>query len=76
MFMDNPRWNATELNLSEATNISVAVAVLKIQNEKFIGDVGDIIRMHLESASQYDLPNLVKSTFYMRNFKYSRDLYS
>lgn len=30
LFNSNPRWNATEMNLSEASNIAVAIAVLKI----------------------------------------------
>ena len=50
LFNINPRWNATELNLAEAANISVAIAVLKLNGEKFIGDVGDIIRMKLDEA--------------------------
>jgi hypothetical protein len=76
MFNSNPRWNATEVNLQEASHISVSIAVLKIQNERFIGDVGDIIRMNLKDAEPYDLPNLAKSTFYMRSFKFSKDLYA
>ena len=76
LFNQNPRWNATELNVSEAANISVAIAVLKVQNEKFIGDVGDIIRANIRETDQYDLINLAKSTNYLRQFKYSRDLYA
>lgn len=30
IFNSNPRWIATELNLQEAANISVSIAVLKI----------------------------------------------
>lgn len=42
-----------------------------------MGDVGDIIRMHInENVNPYDLPNLAKSTHYMRSFKYSQDIYS
>jgi hypothetical protein len=77
IFNHNPRWSATEINLQEAANISVAIAILKLGNEKFIGDVGDIIRMHINDyAEAYDLPNLAKSSLYMRNFKYSKDIYS
>lgn len=47
IFNQNERWNATEIDLQEAANISVAIAVLKIGNERFIGDVGDIIRMQI-----------------------------
>jgi hypothetical protein len=64
------------MNLQEASNISVAIAILKIKNEKFIGDIGDIIRMYIkEEVDIEDLPNLAKSTFYMRDFNYSRDVY-
>lgn len=52
IFNQNERWNATEINLQEATNISVAIAVLKIQNEKFIGDIGDIIRMQVNDDAE------------------------
>jgi len=76
VFNSNPRWQPTEMNLQEAANVSVAVAVLKLNGEKFIGDLGDIIRMKLAEAEASDLPNLVKSSFYMRDYKYSRDVYS
>ena len=77
IFNSNQRWNATEINLKEAANVAVAIAILKVGNERFIGDVADIIRMLVgEEAEARDLPNLVKSSFYMRNFKYSKDLYS
>jgi hypothetical protein len=76
LFNQNPRWNATELNLSEASNVSVAIAVLKVTKDKFIGDIGDIIRMNIKETTPNDLPNLAKSSFYMRDFKFSKDLYS
>ena len=77
IFNQNERWNATELNLKEASNVAVAIAILKLGGEKFIGDVADVIRMLVSSeAEAHDLPNLAKSTFYMRNFKHSRDIYS
>jgi len=30
LFNNNPRWNATELDLREAANVSVALTVLKV----------------------------------------------
>jgi hypothetical protein len=33
LFNQNPRWKATDINLQEATNISIAIAVLKVANE-------------------------------------------
>jgi len=49
IFNKNNHWNATELSLSDAINTSVGIAVLKVKNDRFIGDVGDIIRMKIES---------------------------
>ena len=76
LFNNNPRWKNIDMNLHEASNISVAIAVLKLNGENFIGDIGDIIRMKLNTAHPEDLPNLAKSSHYMRNYKYSVDLYS
>ena len=76
-FYSNPKWNATEFNLSEATTVSFAISSLNIQDENFIGDIGDIIRMHLKAeATQEDLVMLAYTTAYMRNFEYCKDLYS
>jgi len=33
IFNENPLWKATDINLCEAINISVAIAVLKVGNE-------------------------------------------
>ena len=89
LFNSNPRWLPTQVNFMEASNISVSIALLKVTNDKFIGDIADILRMNLQYTGETktedvpmqqvqaeDLPNLAKSTFYMRNFKYSRDIYS
>lgn len=76
VFNGNKRWSATEINVSEAANISVAVASLKMENEKFIADVADIIKANIKEASNLDLVNLTKSSFYMRKFETTRDLYS
>ena len=81
IFNKNPRWRATQLNLTEASHISVAIAILKVKNDKFIGDICDIIRANIQhkgaalegdvplrEIEEHDLPNLAKSTFYLRNF--------
>ena len=47
LFNDNPRWHMTDIEIFEAINISVGIAVMKLKNEKFIGDVGDIIRVQI-----------------------------
>lgn len=76
VFNGNKRWKATDLNISEAANISVAIATLRLESENFIADVGDIIRANIKEAENQDLINLAKSTHYMRNFKFTKDLYS
>ena len=80
VFNGNKRWRATDINASEASNISVAIASLKLKGagpiERFIADVGDIIRVTIKDASNNDLYNLAKSTHYLRNFEHTRDLYS
>ena len=47
VFNSNPRWKPTVMNFFEATNISIAIAILKVENEKFIADIADILRMNL-----------------------------
>jgi hypothetical protein len=80
VFNGNKRWKATELNGTEASNISIAIATLKLKGagpiERFIADVGDVIRANLKDATNGDLVNLAKSTHYLRGFEHTRDLYS
>ena len=76
VFNGNRRWKATDLNISEASNIAIAIASLKLGNEKFIADIGDIIRANIKQATPVDLINLAKSTHYMRKHEYTKDLYS
>lgn len=54
------------MNIGEVSLISSGLSVLKIENEKFIGDLADIIRQTLKDASNMDLILLTKGTFYMR----------
>lgn len=69
------------MNFLEASNISVSIAVLKVTNEQFIGDISDIIRANLQYGggampadspltvvAAEDLPNIAKSAYYMRSF--------
>jgi len=80
VFNGNRRWQATELNCGEASNIAIAISSLRLEGtgpmERFIADIGDIIRANLKEASNVDLVNLAKSTHYMRNFDHTKDLYS
>lgn len=80
IFNGNKRWKPTELNAGEAANISIAIASLRLKGagpiERFIADIGDVIRVTVKDSSNTDLINLAKSSHYMRNFEHSRDLYS
>jgi len=80
VFNGNRRWKNTELNISEAANISVAIASLKLEGqgpiERFTADIGDIIRANIKNAATNDLINLAKSTFFMRKFPHTKDLYT
>jgi hypothetical protein len=80
VFNGNKRWRATDLNVHEATTVSIAIASLKLSGqgpiERFAADIGDIIRANIKEASNEDLINLSKSTFYLRKFEHTRDLYS
>eukprot|EP00347_Sterkiella_histriomuscorum_P024337 403331476 len=76
IFNSNKRWRNTDVNIHEAANVSIAIASLKLQNDNFIADVGDIIRHNIKEASAIDLINLAKSSYYMREFKHTKDIYS
>lgn len=68
IFNGNGRWNATEMNIHEASIISSGLALLSIKSEKFVADLGDIIKKNLKEATAQDLILLTKASFYMRNF--------
>jgi len=44
IFNGNRRWKATELESSDVSIIASSIESCSIANEKFIGDLGDIIR--------------------------------
>ena len=76
IFNGNKRWKNTDMNIQEAANISIAIASMKLESEKFIADIGDIIKANIKDANDTDLINLAKSSHYMRNFKFSKEVYS
>lgn len=80
VFNGNRRWKATDLNITEASMISIAIASLKLQGsgpiERFIADIGDVIRANLKQGQNDELINLAKATFYLRKFEHTRDLYA
>jgi hypothetical protein len=76
IFNGNERWQAIEMNIGEAALISSGLAVIRVENEKFIADLTDVIKHTIKDASSMDLILLTKGAFYMRKHKHSSDLYS
>ncbi|CDW83553.1 UNKNOWN [Stylonychia lemnae] len=75
IFNSNRRWQNTDLNITEAANISIAIASLKLQSDNFIADIADIIKANIKEANNYELINLAKSSHYFREFKHTKELY-
>lgn len=63
------------MNITEAAVISSGLALVRIQNQKFIADVGDIIKHNITEAGPLDCIFLAKGAFYMRDFKHTKDVY-
>ena len=76
IFNGNDRWRASEMNAGEVALICSGLAMSRVENEKFVSDLGDVIRNILKDAGNMDLILLAKGTFYMRNFKHTTDVYS
>jgi hypothetical protein len=70
------RWKPTELDATDVSLICSVLESVRVENEKFIGDLGDVVRHNLDNASEVDLVLLTKGTFYMRDFKHTKDLYA
>ena len=64
------------MNIAEIGIVCSGLALVREGNEKFIADIGDIIRHNLKHATGIDLILLTKGSYYMRNFKYTTDLYT
>ena len=62
------RWKQTDLTIHDAAAIASGLSMLKIGNEKFIADIGDIIRAKIKDAEGQDLILLTRGSFYMRDF--------
>ena len=56
------------MNITEAAVISSGLALVRVQNLKFISDMGDIIKHNIGEAGPMDLIFLAKGAFYMRDF--------
>lgn len=64
------------MNVDEAAIVCSGLALCRIENEKFIADLGDIIRHKINFAQGTDFILLAKGTHYMRNFKFTKDVYA
>ena len=64
------------MNISEVAVISSGLALVRVENLKFVSDIGDIIKHNITEASPMDLIFLVKGAFYLRNFKHTKDVYA
>ena len=76
IFNGNERWSATEMNITEAAMIASGLAIVRVENERFIADLADIIRQTLRDSTGMDLILLTKGAFYMRKFEHSNDIYA
>ena len=76
IFNGNERWTATEMNITEAAMIASGLAIVRVENERFIADLADIIRQTLRDSTGMDLILLTKGAFYMRKFEHSSDIYA
>lgn len=56
------------MNCGEAALICSGLSVVRVENEKFVNDLADVIKATLEHASNMDLILLTKGSFYMRKF--------
>ena len=64
------------MNIHEAAVVSSGLALCKVENQKFLGDMGDIIKHNLAEAKGMDLILLTKGSYYMRNFAFTKDVYN
>ena len=52
------------------------LAVARVSNDKFIADLGDLVRHNIKEASGIDLIMLAKGSHYMRGFQHTTDVYA
>lgn len=64
------------MNAGEVAIISSGLAMSRVENEKFIADLADVMRNTIKDTSNMDLILFVKGAFYMRPFPHSADVYS
>jgi len=76
IFNGNRRWKAIEFEASDCAIIASVLSACQVGNEKFVADLGDIIKHTLKGATELDLVLLTKGAFYMRDFRHTKDLYA
>lgn len=64
------------MNITEAAVISSGLALVRVENLKFVSDIGDIIKHNITDANPTELIFLVKGAHYLRNFKHTTDVYT
>lgn len=64
------------MNIDEAAIVCSGLALVRTDNERFISDLGDIVRHKINEAQGTDFILLAKGSHYMRNFKHTKDLYA
>jgi len=64
------------MNAGEVAIISSGLAISRVENEKFVADLADVMRNTMKDASNMDLILLAKGAFYMRQFPHAQDIYS
>jgi len=50
--------------------------MVRVENLKFVSDIGDVIKHNILRATPTDLIFLIKGAHYLRNFKHTTDVYS
>lgn len=64
------------MNIDEVAIVCSGLALVRIENEKFISDLGDIVRHKINDAEGTDFILLAKGSHYMRGFKHTKDVYA
>jgi len=54
------------MNAGEAAIISSGLAMSRVENEKFVADLADVMRSTMKEAGNMDLILLAKGAYYMR----------
>ena len=64
------------MNISEAAIVASGLSIVRLENQRFVDDVGDIIRRNISQADPIDLVLLARGSHFMRDFPNSKDIYT